>query len=154
MHYRCDFAMGFYKICIIAMVLQCEFIEYAFPHWDFIEYAFSLIFCSGILYNMHYHCCFAMPFYRICIITVVLHAGGTCRPLAAPVGPLAAPGGPWRPLASPWRHLVAAPGRRWRRLAGPAGPWRPLAGPGGYWRHLAGTGGAWRLLAAPGGGIS
>ena len=42
-HYQGGSAMGFYRICIITVVLQCDFIDYAFSlvlQWDLIEYAY------------------------------------------------------------------------------------------------------------------
>ena len=63
MHYHFGFAVGFYIICIIIVVFQ----------WDFIEYAVSLWFRNWILWNMYYRFGLAMEFFRICIVAVVLH---------------------------------------------------------------------------------
>ena len=71
MHSHTCFVMGFYGICILTLVLQWDFVEdalhcgfairfYAVSKLDFMEYAFSLMFCSWISLNMHFHCSFAM----------------------------------------------------------------------------------------------
>ena len=75
MNSYCYFAIGFYGICILPVVLQRDLIEYAFSlrlQLDFIEYALSLWLCIGISWNMHSHCGLAGGFYRIYILTFVL----------------------------------------------------------------------------------